>query len=65
VVDPVRTFRLSDDFIARLDAWALTQADAPTRSEAIRCLVAIGLAESRLRARIERVLDAAAPMSAG
>jgi len=43
VVDPVRTFRLSDDFITKLDAWALTQDDAPTRSKAIRRLVEIGL----------------------
>jgi Arm DNA-binding domain len=48
VVDPVRTFRLSDDFIAKLDAWALTQDDAPTRSEAIRRLIEIGTAFARV-----------------
>jgi hypothetical protein len=41
--DPSRTFRLSDEFIATLDAWAASQDDAPTRSEAIRRLVELGL----------------------
>ena len=42
--DPSRTFRLSDGFIAGLDAWAEKQDDRPTRSEAIRRLVEMGLA---------------------
>jgi hypothetical protein len=41
--DPVRTFRLSDEFIAKLDAWALTQEDKPARAEAVRRLVELGL----------------------
>jgi len=41
--DPSRTFRLSDDFMARLDAWASRQPDRPSRSEAIRRLVELGL----------------------
>jgi hypothetical protein len=41
--DPSRTFRLSDEFMATLDAWAARQHDAPTRSEAIRRLVELGL----------------------
>ena len=41
--DPSRTFRLSDEFIANLDAWAVQQPDKPTRSEAIRRLVELGL----------------------
>ena len=41
--NPARTFRLSDEFMAALDAWAAHQEDAPTRSEAIRRLVEIGL----------------------
>jgi hypothetical protein len=41
--DPSRTFRLSDEFIATLDAWSAKQDDAPGRSEAIRRLVEIGL----------------------
>ena len=45
--DPSRTFRLSDEFIASLDAWAEKQDDRPTRSEAIRRLVELGLAGSK------------------
>ena len=41
--DPVRTMRLSDEFIIIIDAWAARQDDAPTRSEAIRRLVELGL----------------------
>jgi Arc/MetJ-type ribon-helix-helix transcriptional regulator len=41
--DPSRTFRLSDEFIANVDAWAASQGDAPTRSDAIRRLVELGL----------------------
>ena len=41
--DPSRTFRLSDEFMATLDAWAARQADEPTSSEAIRRLVELGL----------------------
>jgi predicted DNA-binding protein len=39
--DPSRTFRLSDEFMADLEAWA--EANGVTRSEAIRRLVEIGL----------------------
>jgi hypothetical protein len=41
--DPVRTMRLSDEFMASVDAWAAEQDDEPGRSEAIRRLVEIGL----------------------
>jgi hypothetical protein len=41
--DPSRTFRLSDEFIASVDAFAAQQPDEPTRSEAIRRLVELGL----------------------
>jgi len=41
--DPVRAIRLSDEFLAAIDAWAAKQEDAPGRSEAIRRLVEIGL----------------------
>ena len=41
--DPVRTMRLSDEFIASVDTWARKQDDEPSRSEAIRRLVEIGL----------------------
>ena len=39
--DPVRTIRLSDEFIATIDAWG--KAHDTGRSEAIRRLVEIGL----------------------
>jgi hypothetical protein len=35
--------RLSDEFIASVDTWARKQDDEPSRSEAIRRLVEIGL----------------------
>jgi metal-responsive CopG/Arc/MetJ family transcriptional regulator len=35
--------RLTDEFIATVDAWAAKQADKPGRSEAIRRLVELGL----------------------
>jgi cytochrome c553 len=41
--DPVRAMRLSDEFIAKVDAWAAQQPDEPGRSEAIRRLVERGL----------------------
>jgi hypothetical protein len=41
--DPTRTFRLSDEFIAKVDAWAAQHADKPSRSEAFRRLVELGL----------------------
>ncbi len=41
--DPVRTMRLSDEFIAWVDAWAARQEDRPSRTEAIRRLVELGL----------------------
>jgi hypothetical protein len=40
---PTRTLRLTDEFIAKVDAWATAQTDEPGRSEAIRRLVEIGL----------------------
>ena len=43
--DPVRTMRLSDDLIAKVDAWA--DANDIGRSEAIRQLVEIGLASGQ------------------
>ena len=41
--DPSRTIRLSDEFLAKVDAWANQQDDDPGRSEAIRRLVELGL----------------------
>jgi hypothetical protein len=40
---PTRTLRLTDEFIAKVDAWATSQDDDPGRSEAIRRLVDLGL----------------------
>ena len=40
---PTRTLRLTDAFIAKVDAWAAQQPDEPGRSEAIRRLVELGL----------------------
>jgi hypothetical protein len=39
--DPARTFRLSDEFIAKVDAWA--HAHETNRTEAVRHLVEAGL----------------------
>jgi predicted DNA-binding protein len=39
--DPVRAIRLSDEFIAKVDAWA--SKNETTRSDAIRRLVELGL----------------------
>jgi len=41
--DPVTAIRLSTDMRAAVDTWAAKQDDEPTRSEAIRRLVEIGL----------------------
>ena len=43
----MRTFRLSDEFMEKVDAWAAKQDDQPGRSEAIRRLVEIGLKVKR------------------
>jgi hypothetical protein len=60
--DPARTIRLSDEFIANVDAWAARQADQPGRSEAIRRLVELGLTvktPARPTSRPGRMLRAA------
>jgi len=41
--DPVRTIRLSDEFLDKIDHWATQREDQPSRSEAIRRLVELGL----------------------
>jgi hypothetical protein len=40
--------RLSDQFMASVDAWAASQDDKPGRSEAIRRLVEVGLKAKRI-----------------
>lgn len=39
--------RVSDDFIESIEAWAARQPDKPSRSEAIRRLVELGLRAKR------------------
>jgi hypothetical protein len=41
--DPARTIGLSNEFVDKVDHWASQQEDRPSRSEAIRRLVEIGL----------------------
>jgi hypothetical protein len=41
--DPVRAFRMSDKFMATVDAWSADQEDRPSRAESIRRLVELGL----------------------
>jgi hypothetical protein len=38
--------RVDEDFLEQLDAWRRKQDDFPSRTEAVRRLVEIGLAES-------------------
>jgi len=67
--DPARTFRLSDQLIESVDAWASNQQDQPSRSEAIRRLVEIGLTtrSGAVRAKdlatkaVERIIDPSVP----
>jgi hypothetical protein len=54
--DPSRTLRLSNEFIAKVDAWAAAQDDEPGRSEAIRRLVELGL-KAKVPARRVSKLD--------
>lgn len=46
--DPVTAIRLSADIREAVDAWAAKQKDTPSRSEAIRRLVELGLRGSDL-----------------
>jgi hypothetical protein len=42
----VASLRLSPELGAGVDKWALSQSDKPSRSEALRRLVVIGLAKA-------------------
>lgn len=42
-MDPVTAIRMSYELRANVDAWAATQEDKLSRSEAIRRLVELGL----------------------
>jgi Arc/MetJ-type ribon-helix-helix transcriptional regulator len=44
---PARSIRLPEELSARIDSWAVKQADKPSRSEAIRRLVELGLAKAK------------------
>lgn len=45
--DPVTAIRLPEDLRVRVEAWAAKLNDTPSRSEAIRRLVELGLASAR------------------
>lgn len=45
--DPVTAIRLPEDLRVRVEAWAAKLDDTPSRSEAIRRLVEMGLASAR------------------
>ena len=45
--DPVTAIRLPEDLRVRVEAWATKLDDTPSRSEAIRRLVEMGLASAR------------------
>src|SRR5436305_2839429 len=45
--DPVTAIRLPEDLRVRVEAWAAKLNDMPSRSEAIRRLVEMGLARAR------------------
>jgi Arc/MetJ-type ribon-helix-helix transcriptional regulator len=47
--DPVTAIRLPEDLRVRVEAWAAKLDDTPSRSEAIRRLVEMGLASARPR----------------
>jgi hypothetical protein len=44
--DPVTAIRLPEDLRVRVEAWANKLRDTPSRSEAIRRLIEIGLASA-------------------
>lgn len=47
--DRILQMRVSDDFLEAVDKWAARQLDEPSRSEAIRRLVELGLRASTKR----------------
>jgi hypothetical protein len=51
VQDRLLQMRVSDEFIAVVDAWRAKQPDVPNRSEAIRRLVELGLGVKRKGAK--------------
>jgi hypothetical protein len=63
-VYPVTADRLPPALGAEVDKWAVLQADAPTRSEAIRRLVELGLTVKKKSAPSERQRAALADLAA-
>jgi hypothetical protein len=63
-VYPVTAARLPPALGAEVDKWAVLQADAPTRSEAIRRLVELGLTVKKKSAPSERQRAALADLAA-
>ena len=49
--DPVTAIRLSEQLRAEIDAWAASQPEALSRSEAIRLLVQMALNAAKQKAR--------------
>lgn len=41
--DPMMAFRLSKEKVAEVEAWAARQPDKPSRSEALRRLIDLGM----------------------
>src|SRR6202035_2823609 len=63
-VYPVTAVRLPPALGAEVDKWAVLQADAPTRSEAIRRLVELGLTVKKKSSPSERQRAALADLAA-
>jgi hypothetical protein len=63
-VHPVTAVRLSPELGSAVDEWALLQADGPSRSEAIRRLVELGLTVKTKSAPSERQRAALADLAA-
>jgi hypothetical protein len=64
-VYPVSAVRLPPDLGDAVDQWAKSQADAPTRSEAIRRLVELGLSVDKPQAQTSARKAAKAKRMAG
>jgi hypothetical protein len=47
--DPHLAFRLPAEMIASVDAWAAHQSDKPSRSEALRRLIDLGMKAAPVR----------------
>src|SRR5437588_12346540 len=59
--DPVTAIRLPEDLRVRVEGWAAKLGDTPSRSEAIRRLIEIGLASARKAKPTDKKSTAKAP----